>query len=413
MAQPFDATLEIEHVVAGGDGLARHEGLVVFVPRTLGGERVSARVSIKGKLGRGRLVGIERPSPARVAPECPHYEGDACGGCQLQHASYAAQLAAKAHIVVQTFRRIAKLDVDLPDVLPAASPWRYRRKLTLTLRRQGSRWYAGLRRYDDPDAVFELNECLITAEPVLDVWRSVMRASGHLPVAQELRGAVRVDLDGRTSFVLEGGDAWPRANAFFDAAPALGSLWWVPSERRRQRMALRESAEATPDASFAQVNEATSASLAAHVLDRARAHAPAHVVDAYAGTGTTTRVLDESGVRVTAIELDQDAANWAARSLSSQSRVVNDRVERVLDQLLPADVVIMNPPRTGVDPRVCEVVVRSNPSPRAVIYVSCDPATLARDVARLPGWRIASMKCFDMFPQTAHVETVCELVPAA
>src|SRR5205085_10174322 len=96
MAEAFDATLDIEHIVAGGDGLARHEGLVVFVPRTLGGERVKARVVLKGKLGRGRLTEIEQTSAARIDPPCPHYDGDDCGGCQLQHASYPEQLIAKA-----------------------------------------------------------------------------------------------------------------------------------------------------------------------------------------------------------------------------------------------------------------------------------------------------------------------------
>jgi 23S rRNA (uracil1939-C5)-methyltransferase len=202
-------------------------------------------------------------------------------------------------------------------------------------------------------------------------------------------------------------------NAFFDAVPSLHSLWWIPSGGHRRRMALRDAGPSRPDASFAQVNEATSEFLASHILERIRSHAPAHVVDAYAGAGRVAIALDGEGVSVTAIEVDHDAAAWAARSLSSRSHVVIDRVERVIDRVLPADVVLVNPPRTGVDERVCGAIVRAVPAPRAMIYVSCDPATLARDVARLPGWRIASMRCFDMFPQTAHVETVCELVPVA
>lgn len=413
MADAFDATLDVEHVVAGGDGLARHEGLVVFVPRALGGERVRASVVLKGRLGRGRLTEVEQPSPARVVPPCPHYDGDDCGGCQLQHASYAEQLSAKAHIVVQTFRRIARMDVDPPEIVASVSPWRYRRKLTLALRRTNGEWYAGLRAYDAPDTVFVLRDCLITAEPVMAVWRSALSAAGHLPVATELRGAVRVDTEGHASFVLEGGEAWPRASAFFDAVPSLRSLWWIPTDGHRRRMGSRDADGSHPDASFAQINESTSALLSDHVLSRIRAYAPQHVIDAYAGAGTTAVALDEDGVRVTAIEVDHDAATWAAQALSPRSRVVIDRAERVMKEVLPADVVVLNPPRTGVDRRVCDAVVASKPSPRAMIYVSCDPATLARDVARLPGWRIASMRCFDMFPQTAHVETVCELVPAA
>lgn len=412
MPGPFETTLDVDHVVGGGDGLARHDGLVVFVPRTLGGERIRARVTVKGRLGRGHLLEVDAPSIHRVDPPCPHYTRDDCGGCQLQHSAYAEQLRAKGEIVVQAFRRIARMDVAVPFVHPSVSPWRYRRKLTLTLRKSAGEWYAGLRHYDDPDAVFSLQDCLITAEPVVAIWKDLLAASAHLPHARELRGAVRVDLDGNTSFVLEGGDAWPRANALFDAVPSLTSLWWIPRNGGRRRLAHRD-ANAKPDASFAQVNAETSQVLAEHVLERVHAYQPGHVIDAYAGAGNTAVALDEDGVRVTAIELDRDAATWAARGLSQNSRVVIDRVERVMDQVLPADVVLMNPPRTGVDQQVCAAVVAASPAPRALIYVSCDPATLARDVTRLTGWTIKSMTCFDMFPQTAHVETVCELVPAA
>lgn len=412
---PFEATLDIEHIVAGGDGLARHESLVVFVPRTLAGERVRANVTVKGRLARGRLLSIERASAARVTPECPHYDGDGCGGCQLQHALYEEQLRAKAAIVVAAFRRIARLDIATPDVRAAGSPWRYRRKLTLALRKNGDGWYAGLRRQGAPNDVFPLRDCLITAEPVVQVWRDVLAAAAHLPGASTLRGGVRVERGGGASFVLEGSDVWPGAEAFFAAVPALRSLWWTPLHGKRRRLATREAAAGAsePDASFAQVNAATGAAMLPHVLARVRAHSPQHVIDAYAGTGDASAVLDAEGVRVTAIEVDRDAGEWTANRLSSRSSVVMDRVENALAGVLPADVVILNPPRTGVDARVCDAIVHASPAPRAVVYVSCDPATLARDVSRLPGWRIASLTCFDMFPQTAHVETVCELVPVA
>src|SRR5581483_5295898 len=105
------------------------------------------------------------------------------------------------------------------------------------------------------------------------------------------------------------------------------------------------------------------------------------------------------------------AAVWCAKRLPPGSRALAARVEDALPDALPADVVILNPPRAGVDPRVTATLQETTPPPRAVIYVSCNPATLARDLARLPRWRIASLVAFDMFPQTAYVETVCELVP--
>jgi len=160
------------------------------------------------------------------------------------------------------------------------------------------------------------------------------------------------------------------------------------------------------------VNAAGAEQLHAYVIGVARAHAPAVVIDAYAGAGATAIALAGAGMRVTAIELDAAAARWVAAHLPPGSRAIVGRVEDVIGDALPADVVILNPPRAGVDERVTSVLQEATP-PRAIVYVSCNPATLARDVQRLSRYRIASMLSFDMFPQTAHVETVCELVPEA
>ena len=164
-----------------------------------------------------------------------------------------------------------------------------------------------------------------------------------------------------------------------------------------------------PDASFDQVNQPVAAAARHQLIERAVAGAPHSAVDAYAGLGATARALAARGITVTAIEADDAAAGFAADHLSGESRVVAARVEDVIDELLPADVVILNPPRAGVHAHVAEAL-ESKKSAR-VIYMSCDPATLARDVARLPAYRVASLLAFDMFPQTAHVEVVCELIP--
>jgi tRNA/tmRNA/rRNA uracil-C5-methylase (TrmA/RlmC/RlmD family) len=142
-------------------------------------------------------------------------------------------------------------------------------------------------------------------------------------------------------------------------------------------------------------------------------YTPSRLVDAYSGTGDAAIAFAKKGARVTAIELDSDAARWCALRLPEGSISVRARVEEALPNALPADAVILNPPRAGVDARVTEILESVVEKPRVVAYVSCNPATLARDIARLPSYRIASMTPFDMFPQTAHVETVCELVPGA
>ena len=152
--------------------------------------------------------------------------------------------------------------------------------------------------------------------------------------------------------------------------------------------------------------------LQAYVLDKARSFKPESVVDAYSGVGDIAVALSKDGVSVTAIELDPEAAEWSASKLTGSSRAVHGRVEDELPSALPADLVILNPPRVGVDSRVAETLEAEATRLRGIIYVSCNPATLARDLTRLPSYRIESLHSFDMFPQTAHVETVCELQPA-
>lgn len=411
MTTAVEHALTIERVVAGGDGLARDDGLAVFVPRTLPGEAVRARIHMRGRLARGELVGIDTPSPARVEPRCRHYVEDECGGCQLQHAEYNEQLRIKSALVVEAFRRIAHRDVEPPAVHAAPAPWRYRRKLTLALRRDAGKWYAGLRPNDNPAYVFPLDDCLITAEPVVRAWRELLAAAQHLPHANELRGAIQMNAHGRATLHIEGGRSWPMADALLAAAPMLDAVLWTPENGRRCVVASRGAAEAP--GVFIQVNAEVATQLLEYVVHSIAAHQPTVVIDAYAGDGAAAVRLAESGVRVTAIEIDRDAARAAERDVAPPSRVVCARVEHALAGALPADVVLLNPPRGGLHAGVCSAIAGANPAPRAVIYVSCDPATLARDVSRLPGWRVARLECFDMFPQTSHVETVCELLPEA
>jgi 23S rRNA (uracil1939-C5)-methyltransferase len=152
--------------------------------------------------------------------------------------------------------------------------------------------------------------------------------------------------------------------------------------------------------------------LQAYVLKLARTYKPQSVVDAYSGAGHTAIALAGAGIAVTAIELDPDASEWSASKLTTPSRAVRGRVEHELPSALPADLVILNPPRAGVDARVTQTLESEAARLRGVIYISCNPATLARDLSRLPSYRVESLHAFDMFPQTAHVETVCELRPA-
>ena len=396
------AELTIDSIAAGGDGVGRHGGLVAFVPRTAPGDVVRARLRTDGRLARGRLDAVLTPSAQRVEPPCAHYVVDRCGGCQLQHLALDAQREAKRAMVQDALTRIARRPYAVPATIESPSPWRYRRKLTLAMRRVGAGWIAGLRAYDDPDAVFALADCPITDARVVAAWRAILAAAPLLPAgARELRGAVRL-LDGETdggsvAFTLEGGTRWSDAQAFFDAVPVMAALWWQPAGGRRRMLCDRRA-----DASAGRVLRAGQSRRRGAPERRAPARGcsrtrPARVVDAYAGSGDLSAALAQAGVAVTAIELDPDAAAHAATRLAPPSRAVAATVEDALPGALPADVVVVNPPRGGLDARVCATLEEAarglrGVAPRALLYVSCNPATLARDLARLPTYALRAVQ---------------------
>ncbi|MEP7384612.1 MAG: hypothetical protein ABI910_23265 [Gemmatimonadota bacterium] len=439
------ATARIDSIAAGGAGVSRVDGLVVFTPRTAPGDLVELSYVKRDRLGHGRLTRLLEPSPDRIEPRCRHYDGDRCGGCQLQHMTVESQREAKRRIVADAFARIARRPVDVAAVVPSPGAWGYRNKLTLALRWRDGAWRGGMHRWDDVDRLFTLEECPITHPRVVAGWRGVLQEGRLLPRAQELRGAVRLAGE-ELAFVLEGGKQWPHAREFAALLVGFGAVRWIDAAGREHDILDRGTPR--PAVSFEQVNPALAERLHAdvvalvhelvHEVGHERGHERGHelghevvggvpgitsgsdaamVIDAYAGVGDTAVQLTALGLRVEAIELDREAAEHAARRLALPSRVHCARVEDVLPSLLPAEGVIgviLNPPRAGVDARVCatlEAAARSGAAPRGVVYVSCNPATLARDVARLPSYRVAHVQPYDMFPQTAHVETVCLLVP--
>ena len=184
-------SLSIDAIAAGGDGVARNDGLVVFVPRTAPGDVITASIAGKGHFARGTLRSIQRPSPDRIDPPCPHYTRENCGGCQIQHIQYSSQLAAKQRIIIDAMARIGKREIAPPEMVASANEWRYRTKLTLAMSRRTGGWIAGLHPYDDPGRIFALADCPITDRRVVSTWREVLAASEFFPNAASLRGRVR------------------------------------------------------------------------------------------------------------------------------------------------------------------------------------------------------------------------------
>lgn len=410
------ATLTIERIAAGGDGIAHHDGMVVFVPRAVPGDVVSVALTRQKSFARGRIVQQLTASPARELAPCPHFERDRCGGCQLQGLQYPEQLRIKGEIVRDALERIAKRTVAAVPVVASPSPWGYRNALTLALRRdrmKPSGWRAGLHVAGEPEQVFDLSTCLLAMPAVMEGWHQLMGVAEHLPRATALRVTLRRLDAGGLAVTVEGGTEWKQRaiDALVAGVAGVDAVWWVrDDEVRMLRFDRRASKEA--GASFAQVNPAVAALLRAHVVAQVAAAAPDSVVDAYAGSGALSAQLLQPGRRVVAIELDRDAAAVAGAALQHDplSRVLNGRVEHLLPEALPAALVVLNPPRTGVDATVPPMLAAATSGVQRIVYVSCDPATLARDIARLgAGWRVSDVRAFDMFPQTAHIETVCTI----
>ncbi|HEX6941208.1 MAG TPA: TRAM domain-containing protein [Longimicrobiales bacterium] len=414
--------VDITGIAAGGAGVGRlPDGRAVFVHRTAPEDRAAVRlVEEKQRWARGALLRVLRPGPGRRAAPCPHYAR--CGGCTLQHLTYAAQLRVKRDIVADALRRIGGVEIEVPDVAASPEELGYRNRVSFTLRRLGGgRVVAGFHEVGRPDRIVDIPACLLAESAVVEVWGRLRAAWGEdarrLPSGRELRLTLRGTSAGDVALLVEGGTTvgWPEE--LLERVPGLAAVWHLPAGaeepvllagRAMVREVWSDEALELGGAMFLQVNRGAAARLEAYVLDRAGDVAGRRVVDAYCGIGVYARRLARAGARVVGIERDARAVDAARAAAPEGAEFVAGAVEERLGDALPAELVILNPPRVGLDPAV-PALLRRVP-PRRLIYVSCDPATLARDLARLaPVFRARSVRCFDLFPQTAHVETVVEL----
>lgn len=411
----------ITGIAAGGAGVGRlADGRVTFVHRTAPGDRVEVRVTEqKPRWTRARLLQVIDPGPGRREAPCPHY--DRCGGCTLEHIDYQAQLDAKSRIVQDAMRRIAHVEVELPSVVGSPQEFRYRNRVSFTLRRDRGRVVAGFHELEQPDRLLDVTgACLLPEEPLARAWDDLRGAWGpearRLPSGAELRLTLRASAAGAVTLGVRGGYATGRADELLAAVPALSAVWHraagagdytlLAGDAALSEVWSDEQVELSGDV-FTQVNRGAAALLERHVLERVLEHGPARVLDAYCGVGLHARRLERAGMDVVGIEA-HPAAVAEARRAAPGSRFLEGTVERRLAEALPVDLAILNPPRTGLSLPVV-AGLRAEP-PARLLYVSCDPATLSRDLRRLQDdWRVEGVRCFDLFPQTAHVETVVEM----
>ena len=399
------SAVRILRLAAGGDGVGRLEdGRTVFVPRSAPGDLVELnRLREHRRFVRASIARILEPSPQRVPPRCPHYVEDDCGGCQLQHINASAQREARRSIVGDALRRIGKLEVGDPDLVPASEDFEYRSKITLHLDETGRR--IGLHPLDRPDHVFELVRCHITRPELMSLWTELRSLRELLP--RGLRQIVlRLDRWGGRHIVLVAGPGAgaPALHAQLRARGAAATLW-VQAEGG-EAQAVTEGDAPFPATVFEQVHPAMGDRVRAHAVAALGEVAGRHVWDLYAGIGETTAALAGAGASVESVESDARAVEEAVARGPAAARHLG-RAERVIGRLRAPDLVITNPPRTGMDERVTTALETA--APTRIVYISCDPATLARDLTRLRGFRLSSAVAFDLFPQTAHVETVAVL----
>ena len=413
----MDDVVAVSGIATGGDGVGRlADGRAVFVPRTAPGERVRLRpqsVRMHKRYARGEVAEIVTAAASRVVAPCAHYDGDRCAGCQLQHLAYAAQLDAKRDIVLDTLRRIGKLVVPEPAVFGAAEQWRYRTRIALT--RSGPAF--GFARYDRSGAVFRLVDCHIADTRLVALWHALERHLDLLP-ERAVRLTLRLDRVGARHLIVESsGEPWRSADrlrvALQDGAGVI--CWWHPTGGAARIVA--GPATGYPPVGFEADHPAMDGLVRDWAVERLGAVQNSVVWDLYGGIGDTTARLAARAASVVSVDADEQAVGWARHrpELASQGdrvRIVAGRVEDVTPSLPDPQAVIVRPPPAGLH---WDVALRLTSDPVAhLVYVSRDPATLARDLHRISvNYELRSLGVFDVGPQTAQVETVAHLERAA
>ena len=397
--------LEFTSLAFGGDAIGKTpDGMTVFVPFGLPGETVSVEITQQKKnYCNARLLEVLNPSPQRIAPRCPHFT--VCGGCQYQHMPYEKQLEAKQSIFSDQLKRLARL--ENPKVLPiqpSPNTWNYRNALQFHLSPAGKLGFqaAGSRR------VVEISECHLPIQEINAVWKQIKFEPG-MPIE---RVELREGTDGEILMEIESAQPdLPELN--LDASISVvhtspvGTTILAGDDFVHQQVRGRNFIVSA--GSFFQVNTPQAEAMVSEVLSLLPLKPAELVMDLYSGVGLFSAFLAPLTKKLVAIESAPSACDDFAENLDEFDNV--KLYTGTAEQILPAldmkpDVVVVDPPRAGLAPAVTDALLRMQPS--QIIYVSCDPATLARDVHRMvqDGYEFVQAHPFDMFPQTGHIESI-------
>jgi 23S rRNA (uracil1939-C5)-methyltransferase len=442
-------SVTIDDLAFGGEGVGRVDGYVIFVRGGIPGDRLQVRLDqARARFGRASVEAILTPSPHRVEAPCQYF--GRCGGCRLQHVDYAAQLSFKSKQVVDALERLGGLPpIEVRPILAAPETYGYRNKMEFTVAREGhSGLTVGLHEAERYDRVLAVDRCLLQSErmnAVLDEARRFFVERGLTAYEQDsgegllrflmLREGRRTDeamvnvitsspavselepLAGRLAArVKETASVVMNVNPK-KASVAVGVEEHLLGGRDHIRESVGGLSFQVSANSFFQTNTAQAERLFAIVLEAAALTGDETVFDLYAGTGAISLLLAARsrwvyGVEVAQAAVDDAARNAAANGIANCTFLAGE-VRFVLPQLIAqgvtAQVVVADPPRAGFHPKALSALAHL--APARIIYVSCNPATLARDLGDLAraGYRVEWVQPVDMFPHTPHIEAVARL----
>jgi len=389
----------------GGDCIARlPDGRALFVPFGIPGEKVRVEITEEKKnYARGKIVEVLEPSPTRITARCPHFTD--CGGCHYQHLAYADQLTLKQRILTQQLERLGKIvNPPVQSILASPSEWNYRNTVQFHLAPSGKLGYQRAGR----NSVVEITECHLPMPAINHLWPQleIDPATGieRVLIRNGEDDDLMLGLESKVSTPPEFEVDFPISVVFISK----DGITLLSGDDYSTLHVLDRDFRVSADAFF-QVNTGVAEKMVTHIVQSLGDKVYDHIVDAYCGVGLFSTFLAPHCKQLTGIELSESACNDYAANLEEFEHVslYMGKVEQVLPVLdIKPDLVVLDPPRAGLDPRAMEGLLKA--APGQIIYVSCDPATLARDLRKLidAGYHLESIIPFDMFPHTYHVETL-------
>lgn len=443
--------LEVEFVdlTHDGAGVAKVDGFPLFVPNGLPGEKAKIKVvNVKKGYGFGRLTELTEESGQRVEPPCPIYKW--CGGCQMQHLSYEGQLEFKRKQVEDVLQRIGKLEnvPVLPTLGMGDEPWRYRNKAQVPVGEREGRLITGFYQKRSHEIV-EMDSCIITgdtADEAIQAVKDILNKYGISPYEEKRhKGTIRhiIARYGKTTnelmiVLVTNGKELPNRNRIVDdivsALPQINSVVQNVNTRKTNVIfgdetkvlwgseyiydTIGDIKFAISARSFYQINPEQTKVLYDQALKYAELTGDETVIDAYCGIGTISLFLAQKAKKVYGVEIVPEAIEDARRNAElneidnaefavGESEVV---IPKWKEQGITPDVIVVDPPRKGCDEALLQTIIEMKP--KRVVYVSCNPSTLARDLRILEdgGFKTTEVQPVDMFPQTTHVECVAQII---